>query len=62
MLANDAHVCAISHMGARREGVDIETRVVSIFHFRDGRQAERWLFPEDADIWDQIFDETAGAR
>lgn len=55
VLANDAHVCAISHMGARRDGVEIETRVVSIFHFRDGRQAERWLFPEDADSWDAIF-------
>ncbi len=62
VLANDAHVCAISHMGARRDGLDIETRVVSIFHFRDGHQAERWLFPEDADIWDQIFDEGASGR
>ncbi len=55
VLANDAHVVAISHMGARRDGLDIETRVVSVFHYRDGRQAERWLFPEDADIWDAIF-------
>lgn len=57
VFANDEHVCALSNMGARRAGVDAETRVVSIFHFRNGRQAERWFFPEDAAAWDRIFDE-----
>jgi hypothetical protein len=28
---------------------------VSVFHFRDGRQSERWFFPEDAEAWDRIF-------
>jgi hypothetical protein len=31
-------------------------RVVSIFHYRDGRQAERWFYPEDPDVWDRILD------
>jgi ketosteroid isomerase-like protein len=56
VFANDQHVCALSYMGARRAGVEVETRVVSIFHFRDGRQVERWFFPEDAEAWDRIFD------
>ena len=47
-------------MGARRTGVVVETRVVSIFHFRSGRQVERWFFPEDADAWDRIFDAPEG--
>lgn len=55
VLGNDAHVCALSIMGARRPGVDVETRVVSIFHFRDGRQTERWFFPEDDEAWDRIL-------
>ena len=55
VLANDEHVCALSHMGARRPGLDAETRVVSIFHFRDGRQIERWFLPEDAEAWDRIL-------
>ncbi|TFG68393.1 MAG: nuclear transport factor 2 family protein [Thermomicrobiales bacterium] len=55
VLANDAHVCALSQMGIRRPTVDIETRVVSIFHYRDGRQAERWFFPDDTAIWDRFF-------
>jgi hypothetical protein len=55
VFGNDEHVCALSHMGARRPCVDDETRVVSIFHFQDGRQVERWFFPEDAAAWDRIF-------
>lgn len=55
VLANDEHVCALSIMGARRQGVDVQTRVVSVFHFRDGRQTERWFYPEDAEAWNMIF-------
>ena len=56
VFGNDQHVCALSYMGARRDGLEIETRVVSIFHFRNGKQVERWFFPEDAEAWDKIFD------
>jgi ketosteroid isomerase-like protein len=55
VFGNDEHICALSYMGAHRPGIDVETRVVSIFHFRDGRQVERWFFPEDATVWDRIF-------
>jgi ketosteroid isomerase-like protein len=55
VFASDLHVCAISTMGARRNGVDVRTRVISIFRFRDGRQVERWLYPDDADAWNAIF-------
>jgi uncharacterized protein len=55
VLGNDAHVCALSSMGARRSGVDVQTRVVSVFHYRDGQQLERWFYPEDSAAWDQIF-------
>ena len=55
VLGNDEHVVALSYMGARRPGLDIETRVTSVFHYRDGRQVERWMYPEDAAAWDAIF-------
>jgi ketosteroid isomerase-like protein len=55
VLGNDDHVVALSYMGARRPGVDIETRVTSVFHYRDGRQVERWMYPEDMAAWDAIF-------
>ena len=32
------HVCALSVMGARRDGIDTQTRVVIVFRYRDGRQ------------------------
>jgi ketosteroid isomerase-like protein len=55
VFANDAHVCALSYIGARRDGVEVETRVVSIFHYRDGRQTERWFYPDDAVAWNRVF-------
>jgi ketosteroid isomerase-like protein len=55
VFGNDEHVCALSYMGARRPGVAIETRVTSIFHFRDGRQIERWFYPDDIDAWNAIL-------
>jgi len=55
VFGNDAHVSALSEMGATRPGVSVCTRVVSIFHFRDGRQVERWFYPEDQHAWNAIF-------
>ena len=55
VFGNDVHVCAISMMGARRPGIDVRTRVVSIFRFRDGRQLERWFYPDDLDAWNAMF-------
>jgi len=56
VFGNDEHVCALSYMGARRPGVDVETRVTSVFHFHAGRQVERWMYPEDMAAWEAIFD------
>ena len=56
VFGNDEHVCALSYMGARRPGVEVEMRVTSVFHFRGGQQVERWMYPEDMEAWDAIFD------
>jgi uncharacterized protein len=58
VFGNDVHVCVLSEMGATRPGTAISTRVVSIFHFRDGLQVERWFYPEDLTTWDAIFRST----
>ena len=55
VFANDEHLCALSFIGARREGLEVETRVVSVFHYRDGQQTERWFYPEDAVTLNRIF-------
>ena len=55
VFASDQRVCAVSTMGARRDDVDVQTRVISIFRYRDGRQVERWLYPDDTAAWNAIF-------
>jgi uncharacterized protein len=55
VFANDEHLCALSFIGASREGLEVETRVVSVFHYRDGQQTERWFYPEDTVTWNRIF-------
>ena len=55
VFGNDEHVCALMVVGIRRPDLDVETRVVNVFHFREGRQMERWFFPESLARWDQIL-------
>ena len=55
VFGNNQHVCALSQMGARRPGLEVTTRVVSIFRFRDQRQLERWFYPDDIAAWHAIF-------
>jgi ketosteroid isomerase-like protein len=57
VFGNDEHVCALSLMGAQRGDLAVQTRVVSIFHYRDGQQLERWFYPDDPAAWEQIFAE-----
>lgn len=47
VLGTNDHVVALSGMSAIRGGVRISVSVVSVFHFRDGRQQERWFHPSD---------------
>jgi hypothetical protein len=42
-------------MGARRDDFEAQTRVISIFRYQDGRQVERWLYPDDAAAWNAMF-------
>lgn len=56
VFGNDRQVCAISVMGARRDGVDVSTRVVSVFTYDAGKQIERWIYPDDLAAWATIFD------
>jgi hypothetical protein len=42
VLGTDAHVVALSNWSAVREGIPSSVDEVGVFHFRDGRQQERW--------------------
>ena len=55
VFASDRHVCAISTIGARRSSMEVETRVISIFRYHEGRQVERWFYPDDTAAWNTIF-------
>jgi hypothetical protein len=55
VFASDYHVCAVGTMGARRNGVDVQTHVVSVFRYRERRQVERWLYPDDTLGWNATF-------
>ncbi len=54
VMANDEHVVALGRMSAVRE-TPLSVEVVSVFHYRDGRQSERWFLPADPDAWDRMF-------
>jgi ketosteroid isomerase-like protein len=62
VIANDQHVVALSNMGVRRPDLELEVRVVSVFHFRNGRQVERWFYPEDLEAFDRVFDQPSPAE
>jgi hypothetical protein len=45
------------HHGSGAGRVDVKTRVVSVFRYGDGRQLERWFYPDDTVAWNKIFDD-----
>jgi ketosteroid isomerase-like protein len=56
VLESDDHVVALSHMSAVYERGSVSVDVVSVFHFKGGRQQERWFHPSDIAAWDQMLE------
>jgi ketosteroid isomerase-like protein len=54
-LATDDHVVALSDMSAVKDGSRVSVNVVSVMHFREGRQLERWFLPSDLAAWDTML-------
>jgi ketosteroid isomerase-like protein len=55
VLGNDEHVVALSLMGAIKDGVPFTAHVISVFHYRNGLQLERWFHPVDLEAWDRML-------
>jgi ketosteroid isomerase-like protein len=55
VFGNHDHVRALSVMSVRQDGVEVSTRVVSVFHYRDGKQLERWFYPDDPAALETLF-------
>jgi ketosteroid isomerase-like protein len=57
VLADDDHVVVLSDRRATRDGRNIEMRSASVYHVRDGRIAEAWLFEWDPYAIDEFLSE-----
>lgn len=55
VLGTDDHVVALSELGSVGSGVPVRVHVVSVMHFRDGRQQERWHYLSDPPAWDALL-------
>jgi uncharacterized protein len=58
VLGTDDHVVALSVMSAVRNGAGVSVNVVSVMHFREGRQYERWFHPSDPTARDTLLGES----
>jgi ketosteroid isomerase-like protein len=48
ILADDEHVAVLARATGEREGRTLEDNSVQVFHIRDGKVTEQWLYPGDA--------------
>jgi ketosteroid isomerase-like protein len=55
LLGSDEHVVALSTWSGVREGTPVSVGVVGVFHYRDGRQQERWNHPSDMAALDRLL-------
>ena len=55
VVANDDHVVALFTARAGRAGRRLEDRAVEVFHVRDGKAAEAWLYPADLYVSDDLW-------
>lgn len=55
VLANEEHAVALVEWSATMRGETLNGREVAVFHIRDGRIAEVWFHPEDAQRYAEFF-------
>jgi uncharacterized protein len=55
VLANDDHVAVLVTARGERDGKKLEDRSVQIFHVKDGKVTEQWLYSADLYTSDEFF-------
>ncbi len=55
VLADDEHVAVLARVTGEREGKTLDDNSVQIFHIRDGRVTEQWLYPGDTYAGDEFW-------
>jgi len=55
VVANDEHAVALFTARAGRADRRLEDRIVEVFHIRDGKAAEVWIYPADLYASDEFW-------
>jgi uncharacterized protein len=55
VLANDEHVVGLIRVSAQREGRSLDDPSVQIFHIKDGKATEVWVYPSDQAVSDAFW-------
>jgi uncharacterized protein len=56
VVANDEHAVVLFTARADRTGQRLEDRIAEVFHIRDGKIAEAWIYPADLYRSDEFWD------
>lgn len=55
VIANDDHAVGLIEVTARRGGETLTFRTAEIYHMRNGRITERWVFSDDTEAINRFF-------
>jgi len=55
VVANDEHAMSMVEATVRRGGTTYTFRTVEIYHMRDGKISERWVFSDDTEAIKRFF-------
>jgi len=55
VLADDEHVAVLARAMAEREGRTLDDNGVQVFHVKDGKVTEQWLYPGDVYAGDEFW-------
>ena len=55
VIGNDEHVIGLIEETARRGGETLTFRTAEIYHMRDGKITERWVFSDDTEAIKRFF-------
>jgi len=55
VLADDEHVVVMARAMAERNGRTLDDKSVQVFHVKDGKVTEQWLYPGDVYAGDEFW-------
>ena len=55
IVANDEHAVVLVRARAERDGRQLDDASVQVWHIKDGKATEQWLYPGDTYATDEFF-------